>query len=60
MRRISVEDVRRLVKSVCKPVTASRAFRKRLRELLMREVEVGAPKGKPTIITKGKRNGKSS
>jgi len=59
-RRISVEDIRRLVKSVCKPVVASRAFRKRLRELLMHEVEVGAPKGKPTIITKGGQNGESS
>ncbi len=42
MRRcISLEDIRRLVKSGCKPVAASRAFRKRLREFLMREVEVG-------------------
>ena len=50
---MSVEDIGRLLKSVCKPVVASRTFRKRLRELLMREVEVGAPKGKPTIIIKG-------
>ncbi len=58
MRRcMSVEDIGRLLKSVCKPVAA---LRKRLRELLMREVEVGASKANPTIITKGGQNGKSS
>jgi hypothetical protein len=54
---MSVEDIGRLLKSVCKPVAA---LRKRLRELLMREVEVGASKANPTIITKGGQNGKSS
>ena len=41
------DDIRRLVKSVCKPVLAPPEFRKRLLERLMREVEVdGATKGK--------------
>jgi len=44
---LKVEEIRRLVKSVCKPVLAPREFRKRLLERLMREVEVGgATKGK--------------
>ena len=41
------DDIRRLVKSVCKPVAMPREFKKRLLERLMREVEVGgAAKGK--------------
>ncbi len=40
------DEIRRLVKSVCKPVAMPPGFRKRLLERLMREVEVGA-KGKP-------------
>jgi len=35
------DDIRRLVKSVCKPVAMPREFRKRLLRLLMRQVEVG-------------------
>jgi len=57
---MSVEDIGRLFKSVCKPVAMPREFKERLLGLLMREVKVGAPKGKPTIITKGGHNGKSS
>jgi hypothetical protein len=36
---MKVEEIRRLVKSVCKPVVAPREFKKRLLERLMREVK---------------------
>ena len=44
---VSVDEIRRLVKSACKPVAMLPEFRKRLLRLLMRQVEVGgAAKGK--------------
>jgi len=37
----SVEGIRRILKSACKPVAMPPKFKKRLRRLLMREVKVG-------------------